>query len=73
MPDNTPIKNEIKSHLAEAGITLTAAIDKINDGKEVKTNIQNIVNKISRETIKYKEVKEIADAAGYDIVWVKRE
>lgn len=37
-----------------------------------QTTTQNISNKLSRGTIKYSEILEIADIIGYKIVWEKK-
>lgn len=31
--------------------------------------VQNLSNKLTRETLRYKEAKEIAEVIGYTIVW----
>lgn len=67
------IKNEIKSRLAAAGFTLTQVVEKMNEGLDAdkQTTVQNISNKLSRGTIKYSEVKEIAEIIGMEIEWNK--
>ena len=67
------IRNEVKSYIAQSGWTLTAIVEKMNENREEadKTTTQNISNKLSRGTIKYSEVKEIADIIGYEVKWTK--
>lgn len=67
------VKNEIKSHIVAAGLTLTEVVARINEARPAgeKTTPQNITNKLTRGTIRYAEAKEIAKAAGYEIVWKK--
>ena len=36
-------------------------------------SLSNFTGKLQRESIRYKEVKEVADVLGYDIVWVRRK
>ena len=36
-------------------------------------NVFNLSAKLQRESIRYKEVVELADVLGYDIVWKKRK
>lgn len=69
------IKNEIKSKLAASGFTLTQVVEKMNEELEgeKQTTVQNISNKLSRGTIKYSEVKEIAKIIGMKIEWTKIE
>lgn len=66
------IRNEIKSYIAQSGCTLTYIVEQMNKNREEnqKTTTQNISNKLSRGTIKYSEIKEIADIIGYKIQWV---
>lgn len=67
------IRNEVKSKLAESGYSLTYVVEQMNKNRdeEHKTTTQNISNKLTRGTIKYSEIKEIADIIGYKIKWVK--
>ena len=37
----------------------------------INMNVRNEI-KVQRESIRYKEVVELADVLGYDIVWQKR-
>lgn len=69
----TNIRNEVKSKLAESGYSLTYVVEQMNKNRdeEHKTTTQNISNKLSRGTIKYSEIKEIADIIGYKIKWIK--
>lgn len=66
------IRNEIKSYIAQSGWTLTDIVKKLNEQHPSSpTTTQNISNKLSRGTIKYSEVKEIAKIIGYEIKWEK--
>lgn len=69
------IKNEIKGYISSSGWTLTEIVNKMNDNlpDDKKTTVQNISNKLTRGTIKYSEVKEIADIIGMNIEWNKKE
>lgn len=68
------IRNEVKSKLAENGYSLTYVVEQMNKSrdKEHQTTTQNISNKLTRGTIKYSEIKEIADIIGYIIKWEKK-
>lgn len=68
------IRNEVKSKLAESGYSLTYVVEQMNKSRdeEHKTTTQNISNKLTRGTIKYSEIREIADIIGYKIKWVKK-
>lgn len=66
------IRNEIKSYIAQSGWTLTDIVWELNTRLDKPTTTQNISNKLTRGTIKYSEVKEIADIIGYDIEWRRK-
>lgn len=68
------IKKQIKDYLNNENVSLTSVVNMINaiNPPEQQTTVQNINNKLSRGTIRYSEVLEIADILGYDIVWKKR-
>lgn len=66
------IRNEIKAYIAQSGWTLTEIVKVWNERNEEKTTTQNISNKLSRGTIKYSEVKEIADIIGYCVEWKQK-
>ena len=63
------IKNEIKAHIARSGHTMTQLAELLNEKYNQKTAVQYISNKLTRGTISYKEVLEIADVLGYEIIW----
>jgi len=67
------IRNEVKSYISGSGWILKDIVEKMNESREEgkKTTSQNISNKLSRGTIKYSEIKEIADIIGYEIKWSK--
>jgi predicted dithiol-disulfide oxidoreductase (DUF899 family) len=63
------IKQEIKSYLARSGWTMTDLVSALNEKYNRNDSVQNLSNKLARGTIKYKEVKEIADIIGAKIKW----
>ena len=67
------IRNEIKSYIAASGWTLVDIVAKMNESRSEseQTTPQNITNKLTRGTIKYSEVKEIAEIIGFKVVWEK--
>ena len=79
------IRNEIKSYIAKSGKSLKYIVDEMNksrvdipptgtpkkEGVLYKTTPQNISNKLTRGTLRYKEAKEIVDIIGYKIKWIK--
>lgn len=67
------IKNEIKSYISSSGWTMTDIVSKMNESlpQDKQTTVQNLSNKLTRGTIKYSEVKEIATIIGMNINWEK--
>lgn len=69
------IKQQIKEYLNKKNASLTGVVNMINSFKpqEEQTTVQNINNKLTRGTIKYSEVLEIAQVLGYDIIWQEQK
>ena len=74
IPTNS-IRNEIKAYIAASGWSLVDIVAKMNESRSIdeQTTPQNISNKLTRGTIKYSEVKEIADIIGFKVVWVNEQ
>lgn len=64
------IKNEVKSYIIKEGFTMKKIAGLLD--KESKVALQNLSNKLTRGTIKYSEIKQIADILGYEIKWEKK-
>lgn len=71
------IHNEIKGNLTLNGWKFKEVINEMNRRRKLQnkpeTTESNILNKIRRETIKYTEVKEIADIIGCSLEWKKNK
>lgn len=65
------VRDDIKSKIVQSGLTITDVVQKINAECDRTETIQNLSNKLTRGTIRYSEVLEIAKVAGYRIEWVK--
>lgn len=65
------IKDEIKGYIILNGWQMGAVAKKISE-KGSKVPLQNLSNKLAKGTIKYSEVKDIAEAIGYEIIWKKK-
>ena len=63
------IRNEIKAQIIRAGMTMQ---DLLSDEYGWSDSVSNLSAKLQRESIRYKEVLELAAVLGYDIVWQKR-
>lgn len=66
------IRNEIKAQIVRAGFTMQEIVDLLADQYGWSDSVSNLSAKLQRESIRYKEVVELADVLGCDIVWVKR-
>ena len=72
MPNSTnDVHNIVKAMLAHQGWTLTQVVKEMNKRHPEKkaTTVQNISNKLTRGTIKFSEVLEIARIIGLDNFW----
>ena len=67
------IRNEIKAQIIRAGYTMQELVDQLSADYGWSDSTSNLSAKLHRESIRYKEVVELADALGYDLVWVKRK
>lgn len=67
------IRNEIKSQIIRAGFTMQDLVDLLAEDYGWSDSVSNLSAKLQRESIRYKEVIELADVLGYDIVWRRRE
>ena len=66
------IRNEIKAQIVRAGFTMQEVVDRLADEYDWSDSVSNLSAKLQRESIRYKEVVELADVLGYDLIWQKR-
>ena len=66
------VRNEIKAQIVRAGYTMQELVDRLAEEYGWSDRESNLSAKLKRESIRYKEVVELADVLGYDIVWQKR-
>ena len=66
------IRNEIKAQIVRAGYTMQELVDKLHDEYGWSDSVSNLSAKLQRESIRYREVVELAEALGYELVWEKR-
>ena len=69
---NMNIRNEIKAQIVRAGMTMQEVVDQLSIDYGWSESVSNLSGKLQRESIRYKEVLELAAVLGYDIVWKKR-
>ncbi len=66
------IRNEIKAQIVRAGMTMQEVVDQLSIDYGWSESVSNLSGKLQRESIRYKEVLELATVLGYDIIWQKR-
>lgn len=66
------IKDEIKALLAKEAKTMTEIASKLYKNSNQRTAMSSLSQKLRNKTIKFEEVREIADLLGYDIEFKKR-
>ena len=66
------IRNEIKAQIIRAGFTMQEVVDRLHGEYDWSDSVSNLSAKLQRESIRYKEAVELADALGYDLIWQKR-
>ena len=66
------VRNEIKAQLIRTGYTYQEALKLVSEEYGWSTSTSNLSGKLHRGSIRDKEVLELADVLGYDIVWQKR-
>lgn len=60
------IKDEIKANIIRKGMTMTKTAEILGISR------QSLSQKITKETISYKDVLELAETLGYEIKWVDK-
>ena len=66
------VRNEIKAQIVRAGYTMQEVVDRLHEEYDRSDSVSNLSAKLQRESIRYKEVVELADVLGYDLIWQKR-
>ena len=66
------VRNEIKAQIIRTGMTMQEVVDLLSQKYGWSDSVSNLSAKLQRESIRYKEVLELADVLGYEIVWQKR-
>ena len=66
------LRNEIKSYIVRSGCTMQEVVDRLSEDYGWSDSVSNLSNKLQRESLRYVEAVQLADALGYDLVWQKR-
>lgn len=61
------IKDDIKGYIVMKGMTVSSL------AREMGVTQQVLARKINNESLRYKDVLDIADVLGYEIIWKKKE
>ena len=67
------LRNEIKSYIVRQGMTMQEVVDLLRDEHGWSDSVSNLSNKLQRESLRYVEAVQLANALGYEIVWQKRK
>ncbi len=67
------LRNEIKSYIVRAGCTMQEIVDVLSDEYGWSDSVSNLSNKLQRESLRYVEAVQLADALDYDLIWQKRK
>ena len=66
------LRNEIKSYIVRSGYTMQEVVDRLSEDYGWSDSVSNLSNKLQRESLRYVEAVQPADALRYDLVWQKR-
>lgn len=66
------VRCDIQSHIIAAGYTQKEAVEACSSEYGWSDSDSNFSAKLSDQTLRYREVLELADVLGYEIVWQKR-
>ena len=66
------VRNEIKAQIVRAGYTMQEVVDRLHEEYGWSDSVSNLSNKLQRESLRYTEAVQLADALGHDIVWQRR-
>ena len=66
------VKCDIQSHIIGAGYNQKEAVDACSAEYGWSDSDSNFSNKLEKQTIRYREVLELAEILGYESVWQRR-
>lgn len=67
------VRNEIKAQIVRAGYTMQEVVDRLHEEYGWSDSVSNLSAKLQRESIRYKEIMQLADVLGYELIWQKRK
>ncbi len=66
------VKCDIQSHIIAAGYTQREAVEACSVEFGWSDSDSNFSNKLDKQTLRYKEVLQLADILGYEITWQQK-
>jgi len=66
-------RNEIKSYIVREGLTMSEIVGRLSDEYGWSSSVPNLSGKLRRDSLRYREAKELADVIGYELVWKKHK
>ena len=66
------VRNEIKSIIVREGMTMEEVVNRLSELHGWSRSVPNFSGKLHRDSLRYTEALELADALGYDLIWKKR-
>jgi hypothetical protein len=72
MKKDKTYRNEIKSYIVRAGMTMSEVVERLADEHGWSASVPNLSGKLKRGSLRYGEAVELAEVLGYEIVWQKR-
>jgi lambda repressor-like predicted transcriptional regulator len=66
------IKQDVQIALIKRGWNLTRLNEELNKRNNTQYSVQNLSNKLARNTLKYREAEVIAEILGLKIEWVSK-
>lgn len=63
------VKEDVKAAIVKAGWSISAVNDELNRRHDTNYTVQNLSNKLSRGSLRYREAVEIAEIIGFEIDW----
>lgn len=67
------VRNEIKSYIVGEGLSMREVLERLVVTHGWSGSVSNLSAKLRRGTIRYEEVRELADVLEYDLVWRKKK
>ena len=64
------VRNEIKAQIVRAGYTMQEVVDRLHEEYDWSDSVSNRSAKLQRESIRYKEVVELADVLAMTFIGV---